>query len=176
MKLNISQVEYSKHDIENNTRIPTHLSPKLAHFIGIHLGDGHLTKTKWDYREHYNGHFINEKWWYDTYLSKLIKDLFNKNMHTRSRNNTIKVKIHILLIINSEFKSDVIFLLIVSKLLAVSLFKKEFIFLINSSLLKDSGACKINLSLLISLFENLLILFTLLLIVFDLFLILFFLI
>ncbi len=42
MKLDISHIEFSRKDILRNIKLPTSLTPDLAEFIGIMVGDGHL--------------------------------------------------------------------------------------------------------------------------------------
>ncbi len=91
MKFDLSKVEFNKNDIKNNTKIPPRLNEKLAHFIGIHLGDGHLNKKVHDYRMYYNGHFINEFEWYHSFLTNLIYELFNKKVTPSKGHNTIMI-------------------------------------------------------------------------------------
>lgn len=94
MKLDISEVKYSKNDLKIGVKVPTKLDENLAHLMGIHMGDGHLRRTeKNDYRIEYDGHYINEFYWYHTFLSKLIQKLFNKKAIPRKGHNTIKISI-----------------------------------------------------------------------------------
>ncbi|TKJ17617.1 hypothetical protein CEE44_03735 [Candidatus Woesearchaeota archaeon B3_Woes] len=91
MILNLSEVKFNNNDIKNGVKIPKKLDEHLAHFIGIHLGDGHLNKKPQDYRMCYNGHYVNEYEWYDTYLTKLVKLLFNKEVKLSKGHNTIQI-------------------------------------------------------------------------------------
>ncbi len=90
MNFDLSQVEFSKKDIKNNIKIPKKLTPELAYFIGIHLGDGCLSfkKEKYDRTMNYTGHFIDEYDWYTKDITLLIKELFNKNIkYYKGKNN-----------------------------------------------------------------------------------------
>ena len=91
MHLNTSLVKHSKNDIKRGIKIPTKLTPKLAHFLGIHWGDGHLRKNRYDYHMIYNGHLINEKDWYLLCLTPLIKELFNVDSILRRGHNSLEL-------------------------------------------------------------------------------------
>ena len=93
MKLEISSIDFSKNDIKNEIKLPKTLNKDLAHFLGIHLGDGHLQKGKYNYRAYYNGHWINEYEWYNDYLSKLILKLFNKEVYPSKGHNSVQMVI-----------------------------------------------------------------------------------
>ncbi len=82
MKLNNSKIKLTKRDKLLKIRFPNHLNNKLAHFLGIHIGDGFMNyyENKKDYRIVYSGHSINEKKWYENVLKKLIKNLFIKRI------------------------------------------------------------------------------------------------
>jgi hypothetical protein len=45
MKFDLSIIKISKPDIRRNIRFPEELTPELAEFIGIMIGDGHLTRV-----------------------------------------------------------------------------------------------------------------------------------
>jgi len=91
MKLDSSKIEFSRNDEKRKVRLPPKLNHSLAHFIGIHLGDGHLRRCNTDYGMYYNGHFINEYAWYHNYLSKLIQSLFNIETKPKKGHNTIEI-------------------------------------------------------------------------------------
>ena len=91
MIFDLSKIEFSRTDIQNGIKLPTKLDEKLAHLIGIHIGDGHLRKTNYDYTICYNGHYINESMWYYHYLSKLIQELFNKEVTPTKGHNSIQI-------------------------------------------------------------------------------------
>ncbi|MBD3312856.1 hypothetical protein GF345_00275 [Candidatus Woesearchaeota archaeon] len=95
-KLDLSDVSWSKNDIKNAIKLPTHLTEDLSHFLGIHYGDGYMKVQKRskriDYRLIYSGHSINEQDWYENYISHLIKRLFNKDVVPRKTvKNTIRI-------------------------------------------------------------------------------------
>ena len=79
----LSKVEFSENDIKRNVIIPSKLTPELAYFIGIHVGDGclYLYKRKTcrtiDYNLSYYGHEIDELEFHKNYILPLIKRLFN---------------------------------------------------------------------------------------------------
>jgi hypothetical protein len=91
MKFDLSRVEFTKLDIRRKIKIPSYLDENLAHYLGIHIGDGHLYKKPGDYRMFYDGHYINEYSWYNDYLSKLILNLFNRKVNARKGHNTIQI-------------------------------------------------------------------------------------
>lgn len=91
MKFDLSKVEFNNNDIKNNIKIPEKINEKLAHFIGIHLGDGHLNNRTHDYRMYYNGHYVNEFEWYHSFLANLIYELFNKKVTPYKGHNTIMI-------------------------------------------------------------------------------------
>lgn len=91
MNFDLSKIEFNKNDIKNNTRIPKELDEKLAHLIGIHLGDGHLTKAAKNYGVSYDGHYINEYRWYHNFLAPLVHDLFNRRVTPIKGHNTIRI-------------------------------------------------------------------------------------
>ncbi|MBW2994848.1 hypothetical protein KY312_00710 [Candidatus Woesearchaeota archaeon] len=92
-KLDLGKVEFSRNDCKIGIKIPKLLDEKLAHFLGIHIGDGHLTRINHGYRMLYNGHYINEFEWYNTYLAKLIYKLFNKKTIVTNGHNSIQIVI-----------------------------------------------------------------------------------
>ena len=106
MKFNLSKVEFSNKDIKNKITIPKKLTPELAYFIGIHLGDGCLSfkKKKYDKELSYSGHIIDEYTWYVQDIISLIKRIFNKTAKFYE-NKGIKGKS-----INVYFRSKAIFI------------------------------------------------------------------
>jgi hypothetical protein len=78
MFLDLSQVEYSNMDKKRSVKIPGLLDSKLAHLLGIHLGDGNLTLDRGrDYKINYSGHLEDESGWYNDYLIPLVEGIFN---------------------------------------------------------------------------------------------------
>ena len=88
----LSKIEVYRNDIKNNIKLPRELDEKLAHFLGIHLGDGHLYRKAGDYRMFYDGHYINEFKWYHTFLSTSIYELFNRKIYPAKGHNTIRIE------------------------------------------------------------------------------------
>ena len=84
MKLDLSNIEMSKSDIRRGIKFPQSLSPELAEFIGIMVGDGHLnfsigkqkTGTKLIRSDIAISCNINEED-YIEYIMKLFYSLFN---------------------------------------------------------------------------------------------------
>jgi len=54
MKFDLSKIEFSKRDISRNIKLPIKLTENLAEFMGIIMGDGHLS--------HYRGYFKGRKY------------------------------------------------------------------------------------------------------------------
>ena len=75
LKLIISDVEYSKSDLEKGIKIPTLITPELAEEIGMHFGDGFLSERRYDYR--LKGNQIDEREYYICYIAPLFKKLYN---------------------------------------------------------------------------------------------------
>ena len=89
--LDTSKVEFSNKDMKDKIILPSKLDDKLSHFLGIHMGDGCLSRQNKGYRLCYDGHYINEFDWYYTYLSKLIKSIFNKDVVPIKGHNSIRI-------------------------------------------------------------------------------------
>jgi len=91
-KFNLSKVEYSKNDIKSNIRIPEKLCVKLAEFLGIMIGDGHIgcyvnKKGKSTFK-HYELRIagnIKDYTYHENYLNNLIFDIFNIKFHLRTQ-------------------------------------------------------------------------------------------
>ncbi len=83
MKFDLSKIQYSWKDVKDNVKIPKELTPELAEFIGIMVGDGHIEDRKRKDRNFENvyemsitGNIIDSEYYYN-YLNTLIKGLFN---------------------------------------------------------------------------------------------------
>jgi hypothetical protein len=97
MKFELSKIKYSRNDVKWDIRLPTELNSDLAYFLGVHLGDGHMNlvrrKGKIDYYLAIHGHKTDEFDWYNGFLKKLIKNLFNKDVNPRlTTKGTIKIE------------------------------------------------------------------------------------
>jgi hypothetical protein len=75
VNLNISEVRFSKYDLNRKIKLPNKITPKLAEEIGMHFGDGFLSEKRYDYR--LKGNPKNEKEYYKSYIKPLFKDLYN---------------------------------------------------------------------------------------------------
>ncbi len=84
MKLDLSKIKFSNNDTRNNIQIPSRLTPKLAEFIGIMVGDGHVGvyknfpggRTFSNYEIRINGN-LKDYDYYSVYVNNLIEELFN---------------------------------------------------------------------------------------------------
>lgn len=97
-KLIKSVQEYNKKEItfdlsivnsikQNGLKLPKELTLELAEEVGIHIGDGHLSKDRYRYKLFGN---INESDYYMYFIPKLYKTLFNINVKIITRSdNTI---------------------------------------------------------------------------------------
>jgi len=85
-KLDTSQVNFSACDIKKkNLKLPTKLTPSLAEEIGAHLGDGFLSGDKYEYRLKGNK---NEKKYYDQFVKKTFKELYNIDLNIKEYETT----------------------------------------------------------------------------------------
>ena len=85
-KLDTSKVKYSWKDKQKNIQIPKRLTSKLAEEIGIHLGDGFLSKKRNDFRV--KGHQIDEREYYDKHIKKLYRNVYNLDLKIKDYENT----------------------------------------------------------------------------------------
>jgi hypothetical protein len=94
-KLNLSNVVYSRRDIEKGIVIPEVLTPKLSEDIGIHLGDGslYLAGSCKTFEFIYSGH-IDEKS-HMTHIMNLKRELYNIQKGTlRQKGNELRLRIY----------------------------------------------------------------------------------
>lgn len=79
MELDLSEVEFSKFDIDKNLRMPTKLDEKLSEEIGIFIGDGYLSK----YSNHHEfgicGNLVDDYKYMVGFVKPLMKKLFNSS-------------------------------------------------------------------------------------------------
>ena len=84
IKLN-NKVKTSSIDFKKQITFPEELTPQLAEEIGIHLGDGFLSDKKYEFRLKGNK---NEKEYYDNFIKRLYKDLFNLDLRIKEYETT----------------------------------------------------------------------------------------
>ncbi len=73
-KLNFSNIEFSGNDIKRKIFLPKFISTDLAENVGILIGDGSIRK---DYTITYCGNIEDDKPFFENYVSRLVKKLFN---------------------------------------------------------------------------------------------------
>ena len=84
MEFDLSKIEFSWQDLRNKVKIPKKISNNLIYLVGIHMGDGNLhhCKSTRTYTASYYGHLIDEDEFYQSYISSIIENLFNKKTKT----------------------------------------------------------------------------------------------
>jgi len=82
----ISRIKLSKYDTNKGIRLPNKLTPELAEEIGMHVGDGFLSKRKNEYR--LKGNKNNEREYYDNFIKPLYKKLFNIDINIKEYETT----------------------------------------------------------------------------------------
>lgn len=75
MELDTSTIEYSKNDLNNHIHLPQKLTPDLAEFIGIIVGDGHLDSNGYHKQIVITGN-INDFDYYNTHVKELAREVF----------------------------------------------------------------------------------------------------
>lgn len=94
MKLDLSKIKFSNNDIRKNIQLPSKLTPKLAEFIGIIVGDGHVGVYKNDsgmrtfsnYEIRISGN-LKDYDYYSVYINDLANDLFNVRFYVLKPKN-----------------------------------------------------------------------------------------
>jgi hypothetical protein len=81
LSLNISKLNYSIYDKKKKIKFPDKITPELAEEIGMHLGDGHLSGKRFEYR--LKGNPKDEKEYYDDYIKRLFKNIYNLEIKPR---------------------------------------------------------------------------------------------
>lgn len=87
MRFNISKIQRSRRDRKEGITLPTSLTPELAEFIGVMVGDGHIgiyhttkPKKRTYYQLQISGHIKDKKYQME-YINTLILKLFNIKFH-----------------------------------------------------------------------------------------------
>ena len=101
MKLDLSKVKFSNNDIRKNVKIPNVLTPKLAEFIGIMVGDGHVGYYKYprmgkpsiNYDIRISGN-LKDYSYYAEYVNNLAYQLFNLKFYVLRIENDNSVMLY----------------------------------------------------------------------------------
>lgn len=92
MKLDLTNIEFSKRDIEKGITIPTKLTEELAEDIGIHIGDGSMykcNKEKTGYEFCYSANYDERL--HFKHIIKLKKKLYNlKKFRVRKKGKELR--------------------------------------------------------------------------------------
>ncbi len=92
MKLNISEVEFSKNDLRKGLVLPEKIDEDLSEEIGLHLGDGSMNfyKNKGVLKGCYQlrGHISEDKSHYDTRIKGLYQKLYGLNLKMKRMPST----------------------------------------------------------------------------------------
>jgi len=86
IKLNVDSIFSSRSDKKKNIRLPDRITPQLAEEIGMHVGDGFLSNKKNEFR--LKGNKYDEKEYYNNFVGKLYKDLFNIDVKIKEYEST----------------------------------------------------------------------------------------
>lgn len=81
----MDEVLFSFNDNLRNLKIPEKMNPKLAEEIGIHLGDGSMNIYGKGYLYSLEGHYHDDKEYYQNYIAPLMKELYNLDVRLRER-------------------------------------------------------------------------------------------
>lgn len=89
MKLDLSKIQLSVHDVKKNIRLPRVLNPNLAELIGIHIGDGYLgyRENKKEFLIQCMGNPKTEKEHYDKFMNSSWKEIFNIDLNLKNFNS-----------------------------------------------------------------------------------------
>lgn len=101
MKLDLSKIKFSNNDIRNNIQIPIRLTPKLAEFIGIIVGDGHVgvyknhpgMRTFSNYEIRISGN-LKDFDYYSVYINNLANELFNLRFYVIKPKNENSIMLY----------------------------------------------------------------------------------
>ena len=79
MEFDLSNVELSYNDRKRGLILPNKSSKELAEFMGILTGDGYINyyPSQYKYILEIAGHSKLDKVYLESYISRLVKDLFN---------------------------------------------------------------------------------------------------
>jgi intein/homing endonuclease len=99
MDIDVSKIPFSHRDRLSGVRLPSKLTPELAEFLGIMIGDGHVSVQK---RKKQNGFYyeinicghIKDKFYHFQYVDELARKLFgiSLNKQTRALRNALVLR------------------------------------------------------------------------------------
>ncbi len=90
--LNVIDIKLSNFDKEKNIRVPNKITPLLAEEVGMHLGDGYLSNSKYEFR--LKGNKSDERDYYHNFVKGLYKKLFNLDIELREYDSTYGFEIY----------------------------------------------------------------------------------
>lgn len=76
---------FSSKDKLRKLKIPDKMTPELAEEIGIHLGDGSMNVYGKGYLYSLEGHYNDDKDYYQNHIAHLMKELYNLDVRLRER-------------------------------------------------------------------------------------------
>lgn len=82
----ISKIKLNRYDKSKGLKFPEKLTPELAEEIGMHVGDGFLSKRRNEYR--LKGNKNDEKEYYDSFIKSLYKRLYNLDVNIKEYETT----------------------------------------------------------------------------------------
>lgn len=88
---NLDRIEYSQTDKEKKILFPKEINSNLAEEIGAHYGDGFLSESRYDYR--LKGNTNDEKPYYEIYLKRLFKELYNLEIKPKQYQSTYGIEL-----------------------------------------------------------------------------------
>ena len=119
MQLDASKIKFSNKDLRLKIILPKFLSPELAYFIGVHVGDGTIPLYKKQPQHYmgYTGHLIDEYAFHINTIKPFIKNLFNKEVKIQKdlRKNRTSIRTYFRSKAIFYFLSEVIGLTVGSK-------------------------------------------------------------
>lgn len=91
MEFDLSQIELNKKDLEKGLKLPTKMSKELAELVGIHFGDGRMSKDI-NYTYVIDCTLNRRDIQYAEYVKELFYKIFNINMKvykSKSKNDVV---------------------------------------------------------------------------------------
>ena len=101
MEFDLSKIKFSKNDLKKGINIPKNLDSRLAEFIGIIVGDGHIGKHRSKSGNYSSVHYqiricgnIRDKEYYIIYVNNLFSKIFSAQFSFLNsvRDNTIVLR------------------------------------------------------------------------------------